>query len=210
MVHQSQFIEMFGSIKNTRFNICRIGDLATIKHGYPFEGQYFSEEDNGVLLVTPGNFMIGGGFQEVKCKYFTGTFPKEYVLEAGDLIVTMTDLSKQSDTLGYGAIIPTKEGRIYLHNQRIGLFENIKTIVDKRYLCWCLQTVEYRTYIISNATGSIIKHTSPSRIQEAKVVLPPLPEQHRFIMISEQADKSKFELKLAIEKIDKVMRALMQ
>ena len=35
-------------------------------------------------------------------------------------------------------------------------------------------------------------------------------EQEQFLQLAHQADKSKFELKLAIEKIDKVMRALMQ
>ena len=192
MVHQSQFIEMFGTVNNTRFDTCRIGDLATIKHGYPFDGHYFSEEDNGVMLVTPGNFMIGGGFQEIKCKFFTGSYPEEYVLKAGDLIVTMTDLSKQSDTLGFGALVPFRRDRIYLHNQRIGLFEDVSPLVDRRYLRWCLQTAEYRAYIISSATGSIIKHTSPSRIQDAKVILPPITDQLRFISICNHADKSKF------------------
>jgi type I restriction enzyme S subunit len=45
----------------------------------------------------------------------------EFVLYEGDLIVTMTDLSKQTDTLGYPAFVPTaSDGRRYLHNQRLG------------------------------------------------------------------------------------------
>ena len=193
MVVQSQFIEMIGRVDSTPFNTCLIGEIATIKHGYPFDGHYFSEEDNGVMLVTPGNFKIGGGFQEIKCKYFTSSYPTEYVLNSGDLIVTMTDLSKQSDTLGFGAIVPTREGRVYLHNQRIGLFENVSPLVDKEYLCWCLRTSEYRSYILSSATGSIIKHTSPKRIQEARIIMPPLTIQKQFVSISRQADKSKFD-----------------
>ena len=189
---KSQFIEMIGRVDSTPFNTCLIGEIATIKHGYPFDGHYFSEEDNGVMLVTPGNFKIGGGFQEIKCKYFTSSYPTEYVLNSGDLIVTMTDLSKQSDTLGFGAIVPTREGRVYLHNQRIGLFENVSPLVDKEYLCWCLRTSEYRSYILSSATGSIIKHTSPKRIQEARIIMPPLTIQKQFVSISRQADKSKY------------------
>lgn len=42
------------------------------------------------------------------------------------------------------------------------------------------------------------------------IPLPPLTLQHSYIAFAKQADKSKFELKQAIEKIDKVMRALMQ
>lgn len=204
---QSQFIEMFGTINDTKYPIGRIGDVAHIKHGYPFDGHFFSEKDNGVMLVTPGNFRIGGGFQEIKCKYFTSSYPNEYVLNPGDLIVTMTDLSKQSDTLGYGALVPDSD-KVYLHNQRIGLFVDLDEKVDKRYLVWFLQTSEYRTYIVSSATGSIVKHTSPGRIMEAKVILPPKDIQQKFIRIVEQADKSEFELRKSIDAIDAVIKSL--
>ncbi|WP_321377342.1 restriction endonuclease subunit S domain-containing protein [Trichococcus shcherbakoviae] len=71
----------------------RLGDLIEIRHGYAFSGKYITQEDNGVVLVTPGNFKVGGGFQEKRGKFFKGGLPDDYVLEAGAIIVTMTDLS---------------------------------------------------------------------------------------------------------------------
>ena len=41
-----------------------------------------------------------------------------------------------------------------------------------------------------------------------KVMLPPISEQEEFVAIVDQADKSKFELKKAIEAIDKVIKSL--
>ena len=67
-----------------------LGDFITIKHGYAFKGTEITTEDNGVVLVTPGNFAIGGGFKEEKCKFFNGEYPVEYVLSPDDLIGTMT------------------------------------------------------------------------------------------------------------------------
>ena len=37
-----------------------LGDFIKIKHGYAFKGNYISTEDNGIVLVTPGNFAIKG------------------------------------------------------------------------------------------------------------------------------------------------------
>ena len=45
-----------------------LGDYIRIKHGYAFKGDYITTEDNGIVLVTPGNFEIGGGFKERKSK----------------------------------------------------------------------------------------------------------------------------------------------
>lgn len=159
--------------------ICRLGDLIKIKHGYAFKGNYISTEDNGIVLVTPGNFKIGGGFKEEKCKFFTSVYPSDYVLKPGDLIVTMTDLSKTVDTLGYSAIVPNSK-RIYLHNQRIGLINIINsTIVDKKYLYWLMRSPKYQKTIAATSTGSTVHHTSPNRIYEYEFDLPQISVQRK-------------------------------
>ena len=48
----------------------RLADLIEIKHGYAFKGKYFSEDETNLILLTPGNFKIGGGFQSKKYKYY--------------------------------------------------------------------------------------------------------------------------------------------
>src|SRR6266436_5916155 len=97
----------------------RLGDLIDIKHGYAFEGEHFRDEPAGDVLLTPGNFAIGGGFKNDKLKYYVGPVPAEFILNGGDLLVTMTDLSKAADTLGYPLLVPAASGRRFLHNQRL-------------------------------------------------------------------------------------------
>ena len=45
-------------------------------------------------------------------------------------------------------------------------------------------------------------------VQSIQVIVPPIDEQMKFVAIAQQADKSKFELKKAIEAIDKVIKSL--
>lgn len=148
-----------------------LGDLIDIKHGYAFDGEHITPDDNGVVLVTPGNFRIGGGFQEEKCKFFSGDIPKEFVLHGGDYIVTMTDLSKTIDTLGFSAIVPLSN-RIYLHNQRIGLITFKSDECDRDYIYYLMQTHTYQRAIANTSTGSTVHHTSPSKIREYRFHAP--------------------------------------
>ena len=145
----------------------RLSDLVDIKHGFAFKGEFFSDEPTNDVLLTPGNFNIGGGFKGDKFKYYAGEYPVEYALKEGDIIVTMTDLSKSGDTLGYPAKIPHIVGKRYLHNQRLGLltFKN-EDIVERDFLYWLMRNKIYQQFIVSSATGSTVKHTSPSRIKE--------------------------------------------
>ena len=166
----------------------RLGDVIEIKHGYAFNGEHIIEEDNSVVLVTPGNFRIGGGFQEKKCKFFNGEIPQDYVLKAGDLIVTMTDLSKNIDTLGYSAWVPKSEKRIYLHNQRIGLVSLKNNKCDRGYIYWLMRTHAYQRTIANTSTGSTVHHTSPSKIYEYECEVPDINIQHRIATILSRYD----------------------
>ena len=155
-----------------------LGDYISIKHGYAFKGDGITTEDNGVVLVTPGNFATGGGLKEEKCKFFSDQYSSDFVLSPGDLIVTMTDLSKEMDTLGYSALVP-KSNRVYLHNQRIGLISINREGLDKQYLYWFMRSRDYQRTIAGGASGTTVHHTSPSRICEVQINFPDLLTQKK-------------------------------
>jgi len=167
-----------GALKmGNQWRECRLGDLFKVKHGFAFKGEYFTEAPQETVLVTPGNFSIGGGFQNGKRKFYRGTVPPDFVLKPGQVVVTMTDLSKQADTLGYAAIIP-EDSTIWLHNQRIGLLEFKPDIpTSPRFIHYLLRTREYRAWIVGSASGSTVKHTAPDRIESFSTRIPPLAEQ---------------------------------
>jgi len=153
-------------------------DLITIKHGYAFKGEYFVDDKTNYYLVTPGNFSIGGGFQKYKDKFYDGPVGTDYILNPNDLIVTMTDLSKSGDTLGFPALVPKNENYSYLHNQRIGLVEIKDTSkINKIFLYYLMRSREYQKYIVSTSSGATVKHTSPSKIGKFRFFLPSLQKQ---------------------------------
>lgn len=163
----------------TEWRDVKLSDLISIKHGYAFKGEFFSEEETSYILVTPGNFNIGGGFKSDKFKWYNGEIPIDYILKKDDLIVTMTDLSKNGDTLGYSALVPELNGKMLLHNQRIGLVEIKSQKIDKLFLYWLMRTSVYQKSIVNTASGSTVKHTSPDRICQFSFSRPPLDIQRK-------------------------------
>lgn len=155
----------------------KLGDFLKVKHGFAFKGSSITTDETSNILVTPGNFGIGGGFKDHKFKYCNGPFPEEYLFASGDIVVTMTDLSKEGDTLGYSAKVPNLAGKNFLHNQRVGkvLIKNSDLSAD--YCYWLMRTRDYQQFIVSSASGTSIRHTSPSTIESFGFDLPPLGEQ---------------------------------
>lgn len=176
----------------------RLGEAISVKHGFAFPGELFSEEEEFPTLVTPGNFAIGGGFQTTRPKTFAGDIPAGYELHAGDLILTMTDLSRNVDTLGLPAIVPL--GARYLHNQRIGkVLIKRPDLLRQDFLAYYLRTSAYRNHIVGTASGSTVRHTSPSRIEDFVATIPPVREQQAIAeVLGALDDKIAANTKLAV------------
>ena len=178
--------------KTSQWAQTSLDELIDIKHGWAFPGAGITETPSNNVLVTPGNFKIGGGFKDSNKKFFEGDYPEEYLLLPGDLIVTMTDLSKGADTLGYSALVP-RDGRNYLHNQRIGLVKIKSDRIRKDFLYWLMRTYQYQRFIAGSASGTTEKHTSPSSIKKYSFLLPPKEEQEEIARILSSLD-DKIEL----------------
>ncbi|HCD9498751.1 restriction endonuclease subunit S [Legionella pneumophila] len=187
----------------------KLSDFIKIKHGYAFKGKYITLTPSEYIVLTPGNFKIGGGFNSSKFKYYENSdFPNSYILNDNDLIVTMTDLSKAGDTLGYAAKVPVSSGNIkYLHNQRIGLVELKNDIIKKDYLYWLMRTRKYQNYIVNTATGSTVKHTSPSRILDYECYFPTNINEQKNIVNILTALEDKIELN---KKINQTLESIAQ
>src|SRR3989344_7071170 len=172
----SKLLEQINKEKRTSLIL---SDYIKIKHGFAFKGEYFSAQPTPDILVTPGNFAIGGGFKSDKFKYYKGSVPEDYILKENDLVVTMTDLSVDADTLGYSALIPQDNKNRFLHNQRVGLVQKKKEGIDFGYLYYLMHTRSYQKYVVTTASGSTVKHTSPDRIASYEYEFPSLQTQKK-------------------------------
>jgi type I restriction enzyme, S subunit len=154
-----------------------LGELINVKHGYAFKSEFFAAEGEGVVL-TPGNFPIGGGLRlrPGKDRYYTGQYPAEFELTPGDLLIVMTDLTQNAPILGSPAFVPSQP--IMLHNQRLGLVTRRHGVdLDNRFLYYLLLSDASRSQLRATATGTTVRHTAPERIYRVVVEIPPLPVQ---------------------------------
>lgn len=160
-----------------------LGELLRIKHGFAFKGEYF-ESTGDELVLTPGNFKIGGGLQQRdgKERFYAGPFPGEYRLEPGDLLIAMTDLTQESPILGSPLVVPA-DG-VYLHNQRLGKVEIFaEDRLDRDYAYYLFASDAVRSQLRGSATGSTVRHTAPKRVYAATIQLPPLSAQRKIAAI---------------------------
>ena len=106
----------------------------------------------GGLYFTRGN-----------TKYYSGAVPDDFVLSNGDVLVVMTDLTKEMAILGRTVVL-NHPGKV-LHNRRIGKLIASKGVeIDPHFLAILMNSDTHRCAIKSTATGTTVRHTSPDKL----------------------------------------------
>ena len=156
-----------------------LANLCDVKHGYAFEGEFFAQEGQYVLL-TPGSFYESGGYRErgSKTKYFIGPIPSDYILDENALLVAMTE--QAAGLLGSPLLVP--EANRFLHNQRLGLVKAKPGVPwANEFFFHAFNVARVRQEIHASASGVKVRHTSPGKIGAVRVAYPNSIEEQRLV-----------------------------
>lgn len=199
---KSQFIEMFGGCLN-KVEITSLCDVF-------IDGDWIESRDQsdiGIRLIQTGN--VGNGFfkdKDDKSRFINKeTFTRLNCTEimAGDVLV-----SRLPEPIGRACIIPDSIGKaITAVDCTIMRFKD--TLLPEFFIAYT-QTPDYQLQINKVSTGTTRRRVSRMNLGKIRIICPSIDEQKQFVEIAQQADKSKFELKQAIDKIEKVMKSLLQ
>ncbi len=158
----------------------KLEKICSIKHGFAFKGEFFTNEETDYVVLTPGSFYESGGYRDQgqKTKYCTGEIPEEYILNEGDFLFAMTE--QAIGLLGSSLIVP--ESDRFLHNQRLGLvqiFDDVTWYDD--FFFHQFNTKCFRAAVQDSASGVKVRHTSPKKLGAIPVCFPSDVKEQRKI-----------------------------
>lgn len=199
---KAQFIEMFGGCTHQK-------ELATLCDVF-IDGDWIETKDQsneGIRLVQTGN--VGQGYfkdKDDKSRYISDeTFKRLNCTEikAGDILV-----SRLPDPIGRACIVPDNIGKA-ITAVDCSIIRLNAHILPEFFIVYT-QTVLYTVQINKVVTGTTRLRISRNNLGKILVPVPDMASQSKFSEIVHHAEKSKSELRQAIEKIDRVMKSLMQ
>lgn len=203
---QSLFLDLFGdpALNPKTWTIKPMGTLFSVKHGFAFKSEYFTDTGEFVLL-TPGNFHEEGGYRERgdKQKFYVGSIPTGYILAKDDLLVAMTE--QAPGLLGSPILVP--ESNRFLHNQRLGLID-LKPSTERLFVFHLFNTKAVRNQIQASSTGTKVKHTSPSKILSIEIPVPPLTLQQEFARRIAAVERLKTTQRASLAEMDALFAVL--
>lgn len=149
----------------------KLGELFSIKQGFAFKSEKYLRK-SPYRLCTLGNIDESNCFKfnDAKANYYSDDFPKDFVLNEGDLIIPLTE--QTMGLFGNSAFIPKTDDYKFVLNQRVGKILYNASLIDKYYLHYLLATNNVRRQIEATATGTTQRNTSPDKISNVEVLIP--------------------------------------
>lgn len=141
----------------------RLGDIASILNGFPFESYGFTADPNrGCPLIR-----IRDVLHSATNTYYVGEFDSAYLVQNGDLLVGMDGDFNSAVWRGDPGLL----------NQRVCKVALQSSSFDKRFLAYCLPG--YLSAINAHTSSITVKHLSSRTITDIPLPLAPLLEQSR-------------------------------
>ena len=202
---KSQFIERF--IKDERNSSVRLDAVTTVSSGLTKNAKRPTFEIKMPYLRVANVFFDYIDLDDVQTIGVQQGEIEKSLLKKGDIL--FVEGNGSPDQIGRVAVWDGQSEPM-LHQNHIIKARPDERKVLPRYCMYFFMTQAGRNQILSSAkTTSGLYTLSLSKIAGFKLPLAPLEEQQRFLQLVEQSDKSKFELKQAIARIDDMIKALM-
>lgn len=172
-------------------NFIQLGDFVKILSGFAFKSELFNEEENGLPLIRIRDVNAG------KSKtYYSGEYPEEYVVNKGDLLITMDGEFKIRDWMGEKALL----------NQRVCKIESNSKLLLTNYLLYLLpsilKNIEDKTAFVT------VKHLSIKEIQKIRINLPTIEIQQKIICIIEKTNNLIYKRQSQIKALDELTQSV--
>lgn len=151
----------------SNWNYVQLGDIISFERGV----SYSSEEincDDGINLINLKNIQSYGGFRRGGTKKYNGKYKDSQIVNTGDLILGVTDMTQDRRTVRSVALIPIIEGTSVISADLV----KVKSKIPNQFLyCMCRYGF-YSKYFSQFANGANVLHLKPKTLLNKKVLLP--------------------------------------
>lgn len=150
---------------------CELGEHIFFKRGISYKSSDI--QNTGVPFINLNSFLLSGEFKLEGTKFFNGKFKDESLLNAGDLVIAITDVTRNADIIGKAFVISDVFDLKPLISCDVAAVRS-KTF-GPFYLERLFNSSRYHKYIKYFASGTLVLHLDLNGVNWFKTVLP-LPE----------------------------------
>lgn len=153
----------------------------TITRGISYSTETLSANAKGIPMINLASVDRKRNYIPNGLKFFIGDVPNEKKLQAMDMLIACTDLTRQAEIIGSPILV--MNDREYTFSMDLAKLTVTDEKLNELYLYMTLRTNFYHQYIVGFASGTTVLHLNTSGIEWYKVLIPPTTLQEKFAVV---------------------------
>lgn len=142
------------------------------------------DDSYGIPMINLKSFNLDGTYREDGLKYYKGKYNQEKLLLKNDLLIAITDVTREAEIIGKAILVPELGDNILCSCDVAKVIpENQK--LNKSYLRFLFNSDYYHSYIKYFASGTLVLHLDLNGISWFTDVIPPIKLQNKFGELAE-------------------------
>lgn len=133
----------------------------------------------GVPMINLACIDRNRNYRDGELKYHSGLIPESAYVNAGDMLIACTDLTRERDIIGCPILVPD-DGIKYIYSMDIAKISFPANDINDLYMYMTLRTDFYHNYIKTWASGTNVLHLNLEGLDWYNVCIPPVSLQNEF------------------------------
>ncbi|WP_025125142.1 restriction endonuclease subunit S [Myroides odoratimimus] len=160
------------------WEVKELDNLIDFTRGVSYTSKTMNDKE-GIPMINLKSFNLNGTYRYDGIKYFTGKLNESRILDKGDLLIAITDVTREAEIIGRAIINPDFEKKSVCSCDvaRVDIVgENLK----KNYLRYLFNSNSYHDYIKHFASGTLVLHLDLQGVKWFTHAIPPFRIQNEF------------------------------
>ena len=188
-------------------------DVTTLKGLFKFErGISYSskeiEKPTGIPMINLASIDTRRNYKPGELKYYSGKIAEKTKLQAYDLLIACTDLTRNADIVGCPILVPD-DSKTYIFSMDMAKITSTTEKLDEMYLYMTLRTDFYHTYIKRWASGTNVLHLNLDGLDWYPIWLPPIGLQRKYSAVIREVHRQTCILMEENERLTKLRNWLL-
>lgn len=188
-----------------------LGQLAVFRKGINYTSSDYGDQESGRPFITIKCFRKGGGYESSGLKHIRGEFKREDQLSPGDVIFSVTDLTRAGDIVGSPLQIPFFGKDVYsVASMDCMKIEPDESICNRDFLYQRMMLPDIRRQMVAFSAGSTVLHLDTKQVPRIAGLFPmDTRVQQKIAKILQTVDQTIEKTQAVIEKYQQIKAGLM-
>jgi type I restriction enzyme S subunit len=152
------------------WDVSQLGELIHFERGISYKSKEITND--GIPMINLNSFDLSGKYKNSGLKYFSGAYKEQKVVYTDDLVIAITDVTRNADIIGKAFSIPTLFDDYILISCDVAKIIP-SDLIDKEILEFLFNSKHYHNHIKYFASGTIVLHLNLDGVKWYKIPLPP-------------------------------------